>query len=174
MQDFMTTVTRVLGWLATLALCIAGIGLVLMTIFIGWQVFGRFVLNDSPSWTEPMAILLMSWFIFLGAAVGVREGYHMSFEVLLYVLPEGGRRFLNYISDIAVLGFGIGMAYYGYLMAEKTWTSTIPGLGYSGAVTFFALIGGGILIVLFSLERIAARAAGADRSVEAHALPTEI
>jgi hypothetical protein len=31
--------------------------------------------------------MLMSWFIFLGAAVGVRENYHLGFDVLLYVLP---------------------------------------------------------------------------------------
>ncbi len=174
MQDIMKKTATLLGWISTLALYVAGIGLVLMTVFIAWQVFGRFVLNDSPSWTEPMAILLMSWFIFLGAAVGVREGYHMSFEVLLYVMPEGGRRILNYISDLAVLGFGFGMAFYGGQMAAKTWSSTIPGLGYSGAVTFFALIGGGVLITLFSLERIVVRAAGAEKPLEAHALPTEI
>ena len=36
--------------------------------------------------------MLMSWFIFLGAAVGVRENYHLGFDVLLYVLPKGGKK----------------------------------------------------------------------------------
>ena len=58
-----------------------------MTAFVAWQVFGRYVLNRSPSWTEPGSVMLMSWFIFLGAAVGVRENNHMGFDVLLYVLP---------------------------------------------------------------------------------------
>lgn len=160
MQLFTKNTAVALGVLSRIALFAAGIGLVLMTLFIGWQVFGRFVLNDSPSWTEPMAILLMSWFIFLGAAIGVREGYHLSFEVLLYVLPEGAKRVLNAISDIVVGGFGGAMVYYGFLMAAKTWPTTIPGLGYPGGVHFLALIGGGALIVLFSLERLAARAAG--------------
>ena len=52
-----------------------------MTVFVGWQVFGRYVLNDSPSWTEPASLLLMSWFILLGSAVGVREGVHLGFEI---------------------------------------------------------------------------------------------
>ena len=63
----------------------------LMTAIVAWQVFCRYVLNDSPSWTEPGAIMLMSWFIFLGAAVGVRENYHLGFDVLLYVLPKAAR-----------------------------------------------------------------------------------
>lgn len=164
-----------LGLISKAALWLASTGLVLMTLFIGWQVFGRFVLNDSPSWTEPMAILLMSWFIFLGAAVGVREGYHLSFEVLLYVLPQGARRLLYYISDLAVLFFGGAMAFYGLQMAAKTWPSTMPGLGLSGGVTFLALIGGGILTVIFTLERLALRASGAALPNEATAtLPTEV
>ncbi len=76
---------------ARLALWLAGVGLVLMTVFVAWQVFCRYVLNDSPSWTEPGSVMLMSWFIFLGAAVGVRENYHLGFDVLLYVLPKAAR-----------------------------------------------------------------------------------
>ena len=43
------------GGSAPLSLWLAGIGLVLMTVFVAWQVFCRYVLNDSPSWTEPGA-----------------------------------------------------------------------------------------------------------------------
>lgn len=82
---------QTLSWLSTLSLWLAGAGLVAMTIIVAWQVFCRYVLNDSPSWTEPGAVMLMSWFIFLGAAVGVRENYHMGFDVLLYVVPKAAR-----------------------------------------------------------------------------------
>ena len=98
---------------STLSLWLAGIGLVLMTVIVAWQVFCRYVLNDSPSWTEPGAVMLMSWFIFLGAAVGVRENYHLGFDVLLYVLPKGGKKWLRMISDLVVFAFGVGMIWYG-------------------------------------------------------------
>ena len=78
----------VTGLLAQIALWLAGIGLVLMTAMIAAQVFWRYVLNDSLIWTEPASVMIMGWFIFLGAAVGIREGYHLSFDVLLYVLPD--------------------------------------------------------------------------------------
>jgi TRAP-type C4-dicarboxylate transport system permease small subunit len=173
MQNISSVLARWLSLAARAALVLASIGLVLMTVFIGWQVFGRFVLNDSPSWTEPLAILLMGWFIFLGAAIGVREGYHLSFEVLLYVLPPGGRRILDSVSDAAVAFFGAAMAVYGYQMAAKTWSSTIPGLGYPGGVHFIALIAGGVLISLFSLERLALRMAGTNPRRETDALLVE-
>ena len=91
MSDRLKLTAGLLGRLNTLALWSAGIGLILMTAFVAWQVFCRYVLNDSPSWTEPGAVMLMSWFIFLGSAVGVRENYHLGFDVILYVIPRSGK-----------------------------------------------------------------------------------
>ncbi|GAA3874185.1 TRAP transporter small permease [Celeribacter arenosi] len=160
MQQFMKKVARVLAIVARIALWVSGTGLVLMTAFIAWQVWGRFVLNDTPTWTESSAVIIMGWFIFLGAAVGIREGYHLSFDVLLYILPDRVKKILYSVSDITVVAFGIGMMYYGYLLAEKTWPSTIPNLGFSGGIAFLSLIFGGFLMVIFSLERLARRACG--------------
>ena len=149
-----------LARLSALSLWLAGIGLVAMTILVAWQVFCRYVLNDSPSWTEPGAVMLMSWFIFLGAAVGVRENYHLGFDVLLYVLPKSGKKWLRMISDLVAFAFGIGMVWYGSQLVSLTWNTTLPSLGISGAWDYVPVVAGGILISLFSLERIVLRLAG--------------
>lgn len=150
-----------LSRLNTVALYFAGTGLVVMTAIVAWQVFCRYVLNDSPSWTEPGAVILMSWFIFLGAAVGVRENNHMGFDVLLYALPPAAKKWLRMISDIVIFAFGLGMIWYGSNLVTLTWSTTLPALGISGAWDYVPLMGGGLLIVLFSVERIAIRALGA-------------
>ena len=36
-------------------IAIAAAGLVAMTVIVGWQVIGRYVLGSSPSWTEQAA-----------------------------------------------------------------------------------------------------------------------
>jgi TRAP-type C4-dicarboxylate transport system permease small subunit len=149
-----------LARLSALSLWLAAIGLVAMTIMVAWQVFCRYVLNNSPSWTEPGAVMLMSWFIFLGAAVGVRENYHLGFDVLLYVLPKSGKKWLRMISDLVALAFGIGMVWYGSQLVSLTWNTTLPSLRISGAWDYVPVVAGGILISLFSLERIALRLAG--------------
>ncbi|MGE7368528.1 TRAP transporter small permease [Neorhizobium sp. NPDC001467] len=165
----------ILSRLNTLVLYLAGVGLVVMTAVVAWQVFCRYVLNDSPSWTEPGAVILMSWFIFLGAAVGVRENNHMGFDVLLYVLPPAAKRWLRMISDIVILAFGIGMIWYGGSLISLTAATTMPALGISGAWDYVPIVGGGILITLFALERVVARALGApvDEALDEMA-PTEI
>lgn len=160
MRGFWRTAERLLSMLATLALWISGTGLVLMTVVIFWQVFSRYVLNDSPSWTESFSVLLMGWFIFLGAAVGIRERTHLGFDVLLYFLPPAAKGVLRSISDIVVLAFGFGMIVYGIQLAELTWNTVMPSLAFPGGVAFLPVIGGGALACLFSLERLAGRFAG--------------
>lgn len=160
MNDAMRRIALRTGAIARLALWIAGIGLVLMTGLIAAQVFWRYVLNDSISWTEPASVMIMGWFIFLGAAVGIREGYHLSFDVLLHVIPERMRLWLHSISDVSVGTFGAGMVWFGWDLAAKTAGNKLPSLGISGAFDFIPIVGGGVLIVLFSIERIARRAAG--------------
>ena len=170
-QPHVPVLTRV----NTLALYLAGAGLVAMTCIVGWQVFCRYVLNDSPSWTEPGAVMLMSWFIMLGAAVGVRENNHLGFDVLLYVVPPSGKAWLRMISDIAILLFGIGMVWYGGKLVGLTWGTTLPSLGISGGWDYIPLVGGGALVVLFALERIVLRLRGApiDEMLD-NAAPAEI
>ncbi|MGO7831699.1 TRAP transporter small permease [Rhizobium johnstonii] len=160
MSNNLTPVVNFLTRLSNAALWLAGAGLVLMTVFVAWQVFCRYVLNDSPSWTEPGSVMLMSWFIFLGAAVGIRENNHLGFDVLLYVLPKSGKRVLRMISDVVILAFGAGMVWYGGALISLTWNTTLPSLGISGAFDYLPLAGGGVLAVIFSLERIVLRLAG--------------
>ncbi|MGO7635760.1 TRAP transporter small permease [Rhizobium leguminosarum] len=160
MSNNLTPVVNFLTRLSNAALWLAGTGLVLMTVFVAWQVFCRYVLNDSPSWTEPGSVMLMSWFIFLGAAVGIRENNHLGFDVLLYVLPKSGKRVLRMISDVVILAFGAGMVWYGGALISLTWNTTLPSLGISGAFDYLPLAGGGVLAVIFSLERIVLRLAG--------------
>lgn len=160
MQDRMERLALVAGWLARLALWIAGIGLVLMTIIIFAQVFVRYLMNSSLQWAEPSAVMIMAWFIFLGAAVGLREGYHLSFDVLLVFLPDSFAPWLHSVSDVVVAAFGFGMTWYGFQLAMKASHDAVPGIGISRFYDFLPLMVGGLLIILFSAERILRRVAG--------------
>ena len=161
-------VGKFLGFLSNASLYIAGAGLVAMSVIVLWQVFVRFVLNWGQAWTELTSIMIMSWFIFLGAAVGVRENYHLGFDVLLYVLPKGSKKVLRTISDVVVTAFAVGMIVYGIELMRLQWAERMPGLGISGAFRYLPLAAGGVLIVLFSLERIVLRWAGVEVDKDMH------
>jgi TRAP-type C4-dicarboxylate transport system permease small subunit len=160
MKNGLLALSRALGAISTAALWVAGIGLVSMTGIVAYQVFMRYVLNASPSWTESGSIMIMSWFIFLGAAVGVRENFHMGFDVLLYVLPKGGKAWLRAVSDIAIFAFAFGMIWYGGELALRGWSVRIPVLGLPQTFTYLPIVLSGVLMAAFSLERLLLRLAG--------------
>ncbi|MFD1880470.1 TRAP transporter small permease [Paracoccus pacificus] len=160
MREKMETAALWLGTIARVALWLAGIGLVLMTAIVFAQVFYRYVLGTSLFWAEPSSVMLMGWFIFLGAAVGVREGYHLSFDVLLYFLPDRFGSWLHSLSDLVVAAFGFGMSWYGLQLADKAANDIVPGVGISRFFDFLPVIVGGVLLILFSVERIMRRLAG--------------
>jgi TRAP-type C4-dicarboxylate transport system permease small subunit len=153
MSRFMRAIRPGLSWLSLACLYLAGLGVVLMTVIIGWQVFGRYVLNDSPSWSEPLSLQLMSWFILLGAAVGVRESVHLGLDIVRYNMRPAVQRLMDLISLALICVFGCAMSFYGTQLAIGTWTARIPVLGWPGGIDFIPLIVGGALIAIFALER---------------------
>lgn len=160
MKESLVPISRALRAISNFILVLAGIGLVVMTAIVAYQVFMRYVINSSPSWTEGTAIMLMSWFIFLGAAVGVRENFHMGFDVLLYALPPGAKKYLRTISDLAIFFFAFGMVYFGGELALRGWTVRIPVLGIPQTFTYLPVVISGVLMMLFALERMLLRFAG--------------
>lgn len=148
---------RLVRLLSSIALWVSGLGLLVMTGCVLWQVIGRYILNDSPSWTEPFSLLLMSWFILLGAAVGVREGNHLGFEIGLHFAPPPIRKAMEVLTDILVTAFGVAMAWYGWVLAMGTWSAKMAGVNLPQGVDYLPLAGGGALIALFSLEKLLSR-----------------
>lgn len=147
------TLMRVLDGLSVLSRWVAGISLVLMTLVISWQVYARYVLNDSPSWSEGTALLFMSWFILVGAAVGVRHGDHLGFTVGLMLAPPRLRRVMQTTSFVLMVMFGGLMAWYGAELVVGTWAGNMPGMALPQGVDYIPLIVGGILIAVFSAEQ---------------------
>ena len=160
MRTWLLPTSRRLGQLSDAILWLAGIGLVAMTGMVAYQVFMRFVMNNSPAWTEGGSIMIMTWFIFLGAAVGVRENFHMGFDVLLYVLPPGAKPWLRAISDLCVFAFAFGMVFYGSELVVRYWSTRIPVLGLPTSFTYFPIVLSGAFMCLFAAERLLLRLAG--------------
>ena len=134
----------------------ACLGLLLMTSIIALQVFSRYVLNDSPVWAEQAALLLMIWYVFIAAAAGVREGFHIRIAVIADSLPARPRRVVQLISHALVAGFGIAMAVYGVRLSLATWQHVIPTLGLSRGFAYVPIAISGLLIAGFALEQFSA------------------
>ncbi len=141
-------------------------GLVLMTAVIGWQVWGRYVLNDTPSWSERLSLFLMIWYILLAAAVGVRERLHIGLVFFRNALPPGIARLVDMLVHLLVAAFGLAMIWYGGEMAASTWSHVIPTLGLRVGLSYLPFPVAGALILLFSLEHLVADLCARHRGAE--------
>jgi TRAP-type C4-dicarboxylate transport system permease small subunit len=131
-------------------------GLVLLIVAVLYQVVGRYVFNDTPTWAESGAVLLVLYVTMLGMAVGVRDAGHIGLESLLVLVPEGVRLKMELFIHTMVTLFGLVMAYNCAVLAQSVWAYKIPTLGVSEAFKYAPPAVAGVLIVLFSIEHILA------------------
>jgi TRAP-type C4-dicarboxylate transport system permease small subunit len=131
-------------------------GLVGIVAVVAIQVFGRYVLNDTPVWAESTALVLILYVTLLGAAVGVRDAGHIGMESLLVLVPERVRIY------VLVGTFGAVMAWNGAILAASVAPYKIPTLGISEAFNQAPLVISGALILLFSVEHVVALFRGED------------
>ena len=73
---------RGLDLVAQIATAVASVMIVTLIVIFGWLVYGRYILNATPTWVEQAALLMVVWITFLGAAVGVRRGTHLSVDFI--------------------------------------------------------------------------------------------
>ncbi|MFN3930152.1 MAG: TRAP transporter small permease [Brevundimonas sp.] len=145
---------RALDGLASLALGLAGVALVAMALVQAWQVFARYVLNDSPGWTEPLALLLMSFAVMFGAAVAVRRETHFAFQTFRDAAPGRAQWVLKSISRLIAAVSGAGLMVLGGTLMLDEWTVAMAGAPLPSGLKFAGLCIGGALILLFSIERL--------------------
>ena len=148
--------TRFCAALARLCLQVGVLGLVLLIVAVLYQVVGRYVFNDTPTWAESGAVLLVLYVTMLGMAVGVRDAGHIGLESLLVLAPDALRLKMELLIHALVLSFGVVMAYNCAVLAQSVWNYKIPTLGLSEAFKYAPPAMAGVLIAIFSLEHIIA------------------
>jgi len=161
----MLPLLRILGPLnatiSRICMIVAVGGLFAIVAVVLLQVFGRYVLNDTPTWAESLALVLVLYVTMFGAAAGVRDAGHIGLESLLgMMLPEAQRVWVEILIHGLVAAFGAVMAWNAGLMAASVMPYKIPTLGLPEGINHVSLSIAGILIVLFSIEHILALMAG--------------
>jgi len=133
---------------------VAGAAIFFMALIIPWGVFARYVLGTGAQWPEPIAILLMIVFSFIGAAAAYRANAHIGVTLLTERLPQGLRQLAGLLADLLVASASLFVAWYGARLCILTMGQTISELPWLPVgVTYAALPLGSVVTLLFVLER---------------------
>ena len=152
--------TRVNRALAVAGMAVAIVGLWTITLLVAWQVFGRYVMNETPTWAESLTLVLVLYVALIGAAVGVRDAGHIGMESLLVLVSEPVRVKLEIVIYALVGVFGAMMLWYGGGLPAGVLSYKIPTLGISEGFHYAPLMVSGALIALFSVEHVIALGRG--------------
>ena len=152
--------TRLCAGLSKLSLGLAVLGLIAVILCVQWQVFGRYIMNDTPTWAESLAMLLVLFVTAFGLAVGVRDAGHIGLESMVSLLPTVWQHRIELLIHALVGLFGALMVHGGWLWASAKWGEKKPMMPVPDGIDYVPLIISGALIVLFSIEHIIALVRG--------------
>lgn len=148
--------TKFCAALSKLCLVLAVIGLIAVILCVQWQVIGRYVFNDTPTWAEALAMLLVLFVTAFGLAVGVRDAGHIGLESLIGLLPDAWRHRIEIVIHVLVGSFGAIMVYGGWIWMAAKWNEKKPMLPVPDGIDYVPIVIAGALIVLFSIEHVIA------------------
>jgi TRAP-type C4-dicarboxylate transport system permease small subunit len=134
----------------------AGIAIFIMSIIIPVGVFARYVLGFGAQWPEPIAILLMVIFTFIGAAAAYRAGAHIAVAMMTDRLNRSLQKGCEYLVDIAMGAVCLFGLVYGTQLCLGTMGQTLAELPWLAVgFTYIPLPLGALLTLLFVLEKMA-------------------
>ena len=93
-------------------LLVASLAFTTMLVFV--QVVLRYVFNNSLSWSEELARYIFIWQIWLGTSVAMKEGEHITLDMLPTKLGDKGKLVLAVVTNLLMLAFCVWLAKNGW------------------------------------------------------------
>jgi TRAP-type transport system small permease protein len=123
-----------------ITLVIGSIGVAVFSASVIYTVALRFLLNRTPHWAEEVPRLLLIWVTFLGIVVSTARRSHLTAGILpLIVRNERAQSVLSMVADLCTISFMAIVAWTGWDLTSRTWTSLSTALQIPVAWTYLAL-----------------------------------
>jgi TRAP-type C4-dicarboxylate transport system permease small subunit len=134
----------------------AGIAITLMSLIVPVGVVLRYVFGFGAQWPEPIAILLMMVFTFIGAAAAYRAGGHIAVGMLVDRLPAAAQQSARRVIELLMLLVCSFVVWYGLRLCSETLGQSVAELPWLPVgVTYAPIPLGALATLIFVLEHMA-------------------
>lgn len=127
--------------------------LVFLILNVFAAVIMRRFLGHMFPWSEEISLLSLTWFSFMGIAIGFREKLHLGMDLLDHYLPAKVIAIWDRVIDLVVFCFGVYLTYFGAEFTLKMGTSTLAITGWPNMVQYIVMPITGVLTCVYSLLR---------------------
>lgn len=121
-----------------------------MVAIVFTQVMTRKLFNFVFFWSEEVTLLCLTWFSFIGIAIGFREKLHLGMDVLENLVPKKALTILDRIIDVSTFGFGLYMIIYGFQFSVLMSESTLPATKLPNSVQYIVVPFTGVICCVYS------------------------
>ncbi len=83
------------------------------------QVFFRYVINFSLSWSQDLLTYMFIWSVFIGVALAVKKRRHIRVELIHIIIPDKWKKIVNIFSNVAFMFFCAVVGYYSAFKVYK-------------------------------------------------------
>jgi len=118
------------------------------------QVFNRFVLNRSLSWSEEFQIFCHVWIVFLAIPIAYRRGAHLAVESFSSLLPPRARRVFDFLIELLWFWFALALAWLSWRVSEVAKLQSSPGLELPMNYVYYSMVAGGAYLFFVVVRRI--------------------
>lgn len=138
-----------------LSMWVAGIALLVMVAIIPVGIFARYVLNSALSWPEPVAIICMVTFTFIGAAVSYRAGSHIAVTMMTDRLSEPLRKVCFLLADLMLMAISLFILWYSATLCAELWEQPVAEFPlFTAGESYLPLPIGSAITLLFIVEKM--------------------
>jgi TRAP-type transport system small permease protein len=126
-----------------------------MMISVGLaQVFSRYALRNSLSWSEEFQKFMHIWIIFLAIPLAYKNDAHIGMNILYKKFPLKMQRVIKIIIDLLWLLFGVISTIYSLNIMKIASGQKSPGLGVSMSLVYCCIFIGGAYMILMAGRKL--------------------
>lgn len=138
-----------------ISMWIAGLALLIMVAIIPVGIFARYVMNSALSWPEPVAIICMVTFTFIGAAVSYRAGSHIAVSMVTDRLSEPLRKICFVVAELMLLAISLFILWYSSALCAELWEQPVAEFPlFTAGESYLPLPLGSAITLLFIVEKM--------------------
>ena len=128
--------------------------LLLMLLTLSAQVLLRYVFGKALSWSEELSLLGFAWVVVISTVIGIRRQTHARMDLLVGILPRPLHGMVDALVSLMMCALGLFIAYAGWNYMIETRGATSAAIGFPIEFLYAAAPAFGVLIALFSFERL--------------------
>jgi TRAP-type transport system small permease protein len=120
----------------------------------GLQVFNRFVLNMSLSWSEEFQRFGQAWLVFIGVPLAYSKAMNIGSAFFIAALPKIVKKILVIIIDLTWLTVGVVLIVTGIRIVRVNASQLSAGMDISMAAVYSVVIASGAYLILIAVMRL--------------------